>query len=71
MYPAEEVWLRQKPDGNVVLKLQRGEGKGKRAVFIHLTPETASHLAYRLMSFAASQHVQPELVLSTEEQTNG
>jgi len=71
MYPAEEVWLRQKQDGGVVLRLQRGEGKGKRAVFLHLTPETARHLAHRLMSFAASQHTQPELVLSTEEQSNG
>lgn len=67
----EEVWLTQKPDGRVVLKLQRGEGRGARAVFLQLNPESATHLAYRLMSFAASQHTQPELVLTTKEQTNG
>jgi hypothetical protein len=62
----EEVWLMQRPDGRIVLKLQRGEGKGRRAVFLHLDPEPATHLANRLKSFAASQKTEPELILKTE-----
>lgn len=61
----EQVTLYQLRDGNIVLGVARNARVRWK---LHLTPENASHLAYRLMSFASSQHDTTEVVLEGVEQ---
>lgn len=63
MTDKETVWLSQLPDGDIVLALHRSSG---RKVTLEVTPECGRHLAYRLLSFAAGQKTEPELVLEGE-----
>lgn len=56
----EQVTLYQLRDGNIVLSVARNARVRWK---LRLTPENASHLAHRLMSFVASQHDTPEVVL--------
>lgn len=60
----EQVTLYQLRDGTVVLGVARNARVRWK---LHLTPENASHLAHRLMSFAASQHTMTEVVLEGSE----
>lgn len=59
----EEVILIQDRYGSIDMLLLRN---GKRRAVVRLEPEAARHLAHRLMSFAAVQKTEPEVVLSGE-----
>ena len=63
----EEVWLYQLSRGDVILSVNRN---GRNRVEVIMDPNAARHLAHRLLSFAASQHVSAERILTTKEQTN-
>jgi hypothetical protein len=56
----EQVILQQLRDGTVILGMIRNSGARTK---LRLTPDDAQHLAYRLLSFATSQHMLPEMVL--------